>query len=421
MYNKSTIGYYKWIFFTALLPYADRFIPFFPDGIWGFNLSGFAWIIILIVSLVRVIVHFHGITMPGWVWLPWIVYIFAQWLQDLSFLGLQSTLQYMVFPVVGMAASTYSYSDETMRKLKWWFSIYVIIVLGSMFLALADVAEFGKGVGSVMTLVVLGAILLSDYWLYNDRKMLLGFALMTLIPIMAITRTGIAMMFAVAVFHFGNRNIVSRLLITGLVCCVALAVFYSQGFQKKTFYSGQGDITSFTLSNEDLNSSGRTRMWNLAEKDMRAHPWFGAGSRADLKMLIKYRYKLKELHNDFIAVRYNSGLVGLGFLLMGFILQFWLLYQKKGKIQDAYTAVIYYAALTIFIGWIGFMYTDNALKYSPFFGNLHFCLIGIVYSRLAEGAGVTVSEDGMPAAEDGMPIPEDLKPNEHDLSSHSII
>ena len=79
MYDKSTIGYYKWIFFTALLPYADRFIPVFPDDIWGFNLSGFAWIIILLVSLIRIFIHFHAIAVPGGVWLPWISDISMQW------------------------------------------------------------------------------------------------------------------------------------------------------------------------------------------------------------------------------------------------------------------------------------------------------------------------------------------------------
>src|SRR4051812_27522257 len=157
MYDRSTINYYKWIFFTALLPYADRFIPIFPNDIWGFNLSGFAWIIIFLVSLVRVSVHFPSITMPGWVWLPWILYISIQWIQDQSFLGLQSTLQYMVFPVVGIAASTYSYSDETMAELRKWFSWYTGLVLVSMFLALANFSDFGKGTGNVMTLVVLGA------------------------------------------------------------------------------------------------------------------------------------------------------------------------------------------------------------------------------------------------------------------------
>lgn len=384
MHDKSTIAYYKWIFFTALLPYADKFIPYFPDGIWGFNLSGFAWIIIFLISLIRILVNFQSITVPGWVWFPWIAYIFGQWLADLSFLGLQTTLQYMVFPIVGMAASTFSYNDETIMRLRRWFRLYVLIVIASMFLALANFADFGKGVGSVMTLVVLGAILLSDYWLYGDRKMLLYFGLMTLIPILALTRMAIAMMFAMAICHFGNKNITSRLVIGIVVCCVGLTVFYSQGFQKKTFYSGQGDITSLSFNNEDMNSSGRTRMWMLARKEMRAHPWIGAGSRADLKMLIKYGYKLKELHNDFIAVRYNNGWIGLGCLLFGFIAQFVLLYQKKKYLEDAFTALIYYAALTIFIAWAGFMYTDNALKYSPFFGNLHFCLIGIIYSRLKD-------------------------------------
>jgi len=403
MYDRSTINYYKWIFFTALLPYADRFIPIFPNDIWGFNLSGFAWIIILLVSLVRIFVHFHSITMPGWVWLPWITYISFQWIQDQSFLGLQSTLQYMVFPVVGMAASTYSYSDETMTQLRRWFTWYAGIVLISMFLALANFSDFGKGVGSVMTLVVLGAIVLSDFWLYNNRKMLVCFGLMAIIPIIAMVRMGIAMMFAIAVLHFGNRSLSMRLVIGAIVCSVGLAVFYSPSFQRKTFYSGQGDITNLSMSNGDLNTSGRSRMWSLAERDMKDHPWLGAGSRADLRMLIRYRYKLKELHNDFIAVRYNSGWLGLGCLLFGFTLQCWLLYKQKGNVEDAYTALVFYAALTIFIAWIGFMYTDNALKYSPFFGNLHFCLIGIVYSRLKEDQHTSIK------------IPD------HDLDSHPAI
>lgn len=381
MYNKDTIGFYKWIFFTALLPYADRFIPIFPDGVFGLNFSGFAWLIILLVSLVRIIVHFHSITMPGWIWLPWIAYISFQWLQDQSFFGLQSTLQYMVFPIVGMAASTYSYTDETMAELRRWFNWYTAVVLVSMLLALVNFGEFSKGIGSVMTLVVLGAILLSDYWLYNDRKMLLYFGIMTIIPVIAVVRMGIAMMFVMAICHFGNKNITARIIITVITCCVGLAVFYSAGFQKKTFYSGQGDLSNLSLSNEDFNTSGRTRMWSLAERDMKEHPWTGQGSRADLKMLIKYRYKLKELHNDFIAVRYNSGWIGLGSLIFAFVAQFWLLYRLRHQIDDAYTALIYYAALTVFLAWAGFMYTDNALKYSPFFGNLHFCLIGIVYSR----------------------------------------
>jgi hypothetical protein len=382
MYDKSTINFYKWIFFTALLPYADRFIPIFPDNIWGFNLSGFAWIIIFVVSLIRVLVHIRSVAMPGWLWMPWIAYLIFQWVQDLSFLGLQATLQYMVFPLAGMAASTYRYSDETMGELKRWFGWYAGVVLISMLLALANFGDFAKGTGSVMTLVVLGALVLSDYWLYNNRRMILYFGLMAAIPILALVRMGIAMMFAVAVLHFANRNITSRILITAVVCCVAVGVFYSPGFQRKTFYSGQGDLSSLSFHNEDINSSGRTRMWSLAERDMKDHPWLGAGSRADLKMLIRYQYKLKELHNDYIAVRYNSGWLGLGFLLFGFIGQFVSLYRLRWEVVDAYTAVVYYAALTVFIAWAGFMYSDNALKYSPFFGNLHFCLIGIVYSRL---------------------------------------
>ncbi|PUZ30300.1 hypothetical protein GA0116948_101316 [Chitinophaga costaii] len=385
MQHKATLNFYRWLFVTAILPYAGGFLPFLPQEIGGLNLSGFAWLIMLLVALVRILAHPSAISMPGWMWMPWMLLLIGQWLSAPSFYGLQGTLQYLVFYAVGMAASTLPYADATLQVLKKWFVVYMSIICIGFGLQLAGVHVMAGGANTIMTLVVFTTLLLSDYFWFNNRTALLLAGVMALYPIVGVTRMGILMMLSVTALHAANRNLAVKVLAGVLTIGIGIAVFYSDSFQQKTFYSGHGDLGSISLDDKDFNTSGRLGMWKLTSQGLADHPWMGSGARADLAMLQAHNFKIKELHNDFIAVRYNYGWVGLGCLLFGFIMQFVLLKRKRASLTDAYTAMLYDAGLTLFIAWAGFMYSDNALKYSNYFGNLHFCVIAIVYSRLKHG------------------------------------
>ncbi|NML37267.1 O-antigen ligase family protein [Chitinophaga sp. G-6-1-13] len=383
MNNNSPLTYYRWIFITAVIPYVIGMQSFIPAQIMGLNWGGFSWTIILLVGVIRISLHPGAVTMPVWVWLPWFIYITVQWFFDRSFYGLQATLQYMVFPVTGVAASTYIYTDEVLLKLKKWMSVFMLFIFLMMGLFVAKISASSMGSSTIMTLVIFGALLLSDFWVYRNRKSAWLFSVILLFPLLTVSRMGILMMLVIAAFHFANRTAANRLLIGMVALCTGLMVFFSASFQKKTFFSGKGDLEQLSADNGNFNTNGRSKIWSLAEKGISDHPWWGSGSRADLWMLMDNNYKLKELHNDYIAVLYNSGRVGLCCLLFGFLMQFWLLYRCRQDVTDAYTAVIYYAALTVFLSWIGFMFTDNALKYATYFGNFHFCLIGIAFARLS--------------------------------------
>ena len=155
---------------------------------------------------------------------------------------------------------------------------------------------------------------------------------------------------------------------------VVLLVFNSSGFQKKTFYTGTGTLKELTLNyydNENINSSGRLS-WKLAlQPGLEASPIWGNGPRADNEELrLITGITAGEAHNDYMSVRYNYGYVGLGLLLAGFLFNFISLYRIS----------LIAGENILFISFLMFMYSDNILKYTIYFPNYFFAMIGIIYS-----------------------------------------
>jgi O-antigen ligase len=110
------------------------------------------------------------------------------------------------------------------------------------------------------------------------------------------------------------------------------------------------------------------------------NPLIGNGPRADLEALSSAELKITEVHNDYLSIRYNYGWVGLIFLLFGFVSNFFQMYVKNTKLKFGRIAFFGNATLTLFLGFFLFMYSDNILKYTVFFPNLFFALVGIYYS-----------------------------------------
>jgi O-antigen ligase len=193
---------------------------------------------------------------------------------------------------------------------------------------------------------------------------------------------GILMMLAIAPLHFGFRNIFKRLIFTILILVGSVVIFYSPQFQAKMFYSGSGTISDIFEyeTNPDFNTSGRNTWKILMEDGLKEQPLFGNGPRSDLELFKEEGVNIKEAHNDYLAVRYNYGWLGLILLLGGFLFQFIQLFSLKIYFVNAVHRIVFISALTLFIPFFGFMYSDNILKYSHSFGCFHFALIGIAFS-----------------------------------------
>jgi len=166
---------------------------------------------------------------------------------------------------------------------------------------------------------------------------------------------------------------------------IFVLVFNSKGFQEKTFISGRGTLKELTFNyydNPNIRITGRISWKKALESGLEKAPIWGNGPRSDYRKLVEVTgLRTGEAHNDYMSVRHNYGYVGLGLLLTGFLLTFISLYRISLTAGDEnYLWLIVVTVLTLFISFLMFMYTDNILKYTIYFPNYFFALIGIIYS-----------------------------------------
>lgn len=382
MNEQDTLTYYKWLFGTTLLPHIAGLLHI-PSIVLAW--TGYAWTIMLLVALFY-LSKGNKVAMPYWMWIPWISFVLLYWLGDFSYFGLQASCQYLSYLFVGFAASTLYYSEDVMEKLyKWFYYFAIYFIFGKLISYIIPVSLVGGMAAVAMTNCIFVAVFISIALMYNQNKFLVFVILAMLSTVIMVTRMGILMLLVVGAFHFAFKKIAYKASFMILVAVVGLIIFNTDAFQEKTFGKKRIKLDDLQMVDgrfTNINNNGREYMWNLMDRGIEQSPIWGHGSRADLKLLKSVGLPFTECHNDYKAITYDYGYIGLGCLIFGFIFQFLLLKKQEPNIIDKKTAVAYYSALTLFLAWIGFMYSDNVMKYATQFGNLHWCLVAIVYSRI---------------------------------------
>lgn len=343
------------------------------------------------------------IVFPFLFWIPWILYIVIYLIIDFSFLGLQLTLQYLLPLLIGVVASGFTYCEE---DLNWLFRRYMGLTSFIYVLFLWAIL-FGSGFMpgmSVMPMLFSVAIsLLAAIFFVTKRIIYLVYiTILFIAPVVQMTRMGIAVIAVVFILHFANRSVRSKIIYGAIGFLAFLMVFSSERFQEKTFYSKQGTLGSVTIDyydNPDLKSSGRISWKKALEPGIKAAPIWGNGPRADNKYLTKItKMRSGEAHNDYLSVRFNYGYVGLAILLLGFVGSFFSLVRVSLQHRaNWYLWLISTSVLTLYLAFLMFMLTDNILKYTIFFPNYFFALIGIVYSLRRDediGGDTTLQQEG---------------------------
>jgi O-Antigen ligase len=374
---------------TTLLPFLPYVFPGLPDQFFGFNLTGWAWIIMLAITIFNLLIY-RRLHFPILPWIPWIVFILGYIIVDFSFLGLQLTLQYILPLLVGMVASGFPYSIEKINWLGKWFKNLCIAVLLMFIYGQIYRGGYSPAAAAVPMLLSFAASLLAGlFFITKKKKYLIYFGILFLVPFIDVTRMGIAAFLAIFIFHFANRKISGKIVYSVFGLIAVILVFNSSGFQKKTFYGGKGNISDLGFdyyAKSDVNSSGRVSLRNALQPGLEEKPMLGNGPRADYQRLVTYTtVNTSEAHNDYLSVSYNYGYVGLSFLLFGFISNFVSIYTRLRRKDDAYLWLFYTTILTLFISFMMFMYSDNILKYTIYFPNYFFALTGILYSMIKKG------------------------------------
>jgi len=341
--------------------------------------------IMLLVTVINLFQTRSG-QFPFYFWLPWLLYMVIYLIVDFSLLGLQLTLQYTLPILIGIVASGLTYKEEDLQWMFKWFIrlialIYILFAYANLF-----GSGFPPGMAVMPMIFSLGvSLLMGLYFLTLEKRYLLFTGLLFLAPIVDLTRMGIAAIAAIIILHFANRQLKTKILFGIVGFATFIIVFNSKAFQEATFYRGEGSFYDVTLNyydNDKINSSGRSTWKKVLTPGLKAAPVWGNGPRADNKYLTKItKMRGGEAHNDYLSVRFNYGYVGLSLLFFGFLGSFISLYKISRKYMDSwYVWLISTSALTLYIAFLMFMYTDNILKYTIYFPNYFFALIGIVYS-----------------------------------------
>jgi O-antigen ligase len=386
--DKKLKFFFACIFLATLTAYLNYIFPFLPGTVFGFNWTGIAWLLSLF-SIFMLIGRMDKPTFPFLLWLPWILYMLVSLFLQFSIIGLQLTLQYIIPILIGVIASSFSYSWP---KLVWIFSKFsrLIVFLYILFLVYLGTTGFAPHMASTpMLFYVMASLSLGLFFILKEKTFLIVFIILFFMPFISLTRMAILVFLVSLVLHFSNKKVANKFYagIAGII--LVLAVFSSKGFQEKTFYDGSGEITDLSVNyyeSNQLNSNGRKAWQNALEPGLASHPFFGNGPRADNEVLrLVVGEGSAEAHNDYLSVRYNYGFVGLACLLFGILASFYQLLKYYFKESDQIYQVLLGSTMTLFLGYLLFMYSDNILKYTIFFPNYFYAMMGIVFSLGKKG------------------------------------
>jgi len=326
------------------------------------------------------------ITFPIMIWLPWMLYLIGYLVYDFSLLGLQLTLQYILPLLIGIVGSGFAYTEEEIVWLfKWLLRVCSLVILMFIYGYLFRSGYTPAASAAPMLLTLAFSILIGLYFSSKNLIYMILAGVVFLIPVIENTRMGIAAMAAIFVIHFANNNVISKIVFSFVGILIFLIIFNTNKFQEKTFISGSGTLKELTFNyydNPNIRITGRISWKKALDPGLEQAPVWGNGPRSDFQKLVEVTgLRTGEAHNDYMSVRYNYGYVGLGLLLGAFIITFISLFRISLSASDKnHIWLITVSTLPLFISFLMFMYTDNILKYTIYFPNYFFALIGIIYS-----------------------------------------
>lgn len=370
-----------------LMIIAAAMIPWLFGGytILGFNVTGWAWIIPLIISLIICIRNLSRITFPIILWAFWIgLLIFYLYFGFDNLNALQSFFQILAPIFVGCAASTFQADNVQLGKIIQWITrlsliAWIILIIRLPIILSGILPGHGFMAPEMIGLLLLGACYASFYACGSQRHLYYYFSILA-ITFVALVRGPMTAMLSCMPLTFAPLGITKRVMIIVISILCALIIFNTDRVQKRMFQSGSGEITDIKLNNPDLKTTARTAMWDILWYNVKEKPWIGNGWNSHRSILMKYGFTYAP-HNDWLKLLHDIGIVGIGIYSLTMLLQIMFLVQIARSSFGAHQMLAYGAA-TAFIPFILIMFTDNVVLYVQFFGNLHFALIGIVYGSL---------------------------------------
>lgn len=354
-------------------------------GILGYRIAGLGWFIPLVVSLLILMKKPGSIKFPILIWLPWIclviIYVIVAEVPN----AFQRSIMLLCPIIVGMAVSQYSITEQALqsfKKLYHYLAIALLIVAGfkSGLLLTGELPKAAGLAAEVMTGALLCSLYASRYAL-GEKKAMIWWGALAAIPVIALTRMGIAASGVTLPLTFAPLKRFKRVFIIILIGVIELGIFNMPRTQEKMFYSGRGTFAELRLDNPNFATSGRAFMWDIMKPEIKKKPIFGHGANASEMFISVLTGGLAHPHNDWLRLLYDYGYLGTFVFVWCLIVQFFHALKRAKKTTEG-TRILFYAGVSSLLVFVLFMFTDNIILYTAFFGNLQFTILGLAYASL---------------------------------------
>ena len=351
--------------------------------IFGFALKGYAWIIQFVLAIVILLRSPRRVSFPWYIWSPWVCLILIYIVFSPFENALQRTGLLLCPVIVGIVVSRYSIRETELRvfgKLCDYMAVFlfVFVAFGSGVALTGALPEVMGLSPQSMTCALLATIFATRY-VYGRRRALYYWIGLCLIPVIALTRTAIVATGITLPATFAPFKFPKRLIVFSIIGVLGIGLFYTERFQHKMFYSGEGSLADVRYDNPNLYTTGRIYLWERMDWEISEKPWFGHGANAQEAFLAKIVGFQGQPHNDWKRLLFDYGYLGTSIFLLCLVLQVLHAWQKARKTPGE-LRILFYAGASSFLPLVLFMFTDNIILYAPFFLNLQFTLLGLAYA-----------------------------------------
>ena len=359
--------------------------------LFGYNLSGIAWVMPLAVALLILANNFSKISFPYGIWLPWALFLFIQLAVadypnlDPRVLPQQRTFQVLCPIIIGMAVSTFRPTPFELESFVTVcrylsFVLLAIVAVKTGILLTGRLPDATGLAPEVMTVMLMCSLFANRYLFLKEKRDFLLWSLLAFVPFAAVTRTAIAAALLRFPLAFGPMRISRRIVALILIVLLGGAAFYSPRVQKKMFFSGKGDVSA--VMGDDLATSGRSFMWQKMYAYIDDDLLTGYGTGSGETFVYNITGKTGYPHNDWLLTLFDYGIIGVSIYAICLILLLFHAVSRVKYCSSEINKLFFLTGASAIIPFCLMMTTDNIMVYVTFFGNLHFTILGLAYGAL---------------------------------------
>lgn len=370
--------------YVMSVPYVAAIACIALPKLWGLRYTGFLWSAILVLGFFLLLQNRRKIPFPWKIWLPWFSYVglSLSW-SSLTIAGNLQVLLQMVTPLfIGVAASLSIQNEADWDRFKRGFmhGFFFIALVFLFFWYGPGVAFQTEGTGfnvrpSAMTLCLMSCLFLSRMHTISFGNILAWVACLS-ICFFSGSRMAITVLLLLWIISPLYRNIWGKTFVICVVCLIAVSLFHTPTFQQRFFVSGSGTFTQIVEG--DFNDQGRFQIWPLVWEKARKNIVFGAGVGESDIFVYRNFDPIRQVHNDYLRIIFEFGLVGLVLFVGAAFLQIVrlrrMMYSNDRTVIEASVA-----GYLGFFTWLILSTTDNGIIYGLAFTHPLFAITGAAY------------------------------------------